>query len=73
VQELAVDSPFRIRPSVAENDASALATDIPALDQDPFSAAFRQSPLKPARLAVVRRASAVVTENVRDRRCTAPR
>ena len=44
-QELAEASPFRAREFIAGKDAVTLATDILALDQDAFSAAFRRSPV----------------------------
>ena len=47
-QELADDSPFRARPFLDGKDAATLATDILALDQEQFSAAFRKSPAQPA-------------------------
>ena len=58
--ELAEDSPFRAREFVAGKDAATLATDILALDQDAFSAAFRKSPMKRAKLRGLRRNAAVV-------------
>ena len=63
-QELAEDSPFTARAFIAGKDAVALARDILALDQDAFSAAFRKSPMKRAKLAGLRRNSAVVLTNV---------
>ena len=67
-QELAEDSPFRAREFIAGKDAvtlatDILATDILALDQAQFSAAFRKSPMKRAKLAGLRRNAAVVLEN----------
>jgi epoxyqueuosine reductase len=62
-QELADDSPFRAREFIAGKDAATLATDILALDQDAFSAAFRKSPMKRAKLAGLRRNAAVVLGN----------
>ena len=41
-----------------------LATDILALDQEQFSAAFRKSPMKRAKLAGLRRNAVVVLGNV---------
>ena len=58
--ELAEDSPFRAREFVAGKDAATLATDILALDHDAFSAAFRKSPMKRAKLAGLQRNAAVV-------------
>ena len=62
-QELAEDSPFRARMFVAGKDAVTLATNIMALDQDAFSAAFRKSPMKRAKLAGLRRNATVVRDN----------
>ena len=62
-QALAEDSPFRAREFVAGKDAVTLATDILALDQDAFIAAFRNSPMKRAKLAGLRRNAAVVLRN----------
>ncbi len=62
-QELADDSPFRARELIAEKDAVTLATDILTLDQETFSAAFRKSPMKRAKLASLRRNAAIVLEN----------
>ena len=44
-EALAEDSPFRAREFIAGKDAEMLATDILALDQEQFSAAFRKSPM----------------------------
>ena len=62
-QELAEDSPFAARDFVRGKDAVTLATNIMALDQDAFSAAFRKSPMKRAKLAGLRRNAAVVRDN----------
>jgi len=64
-QALAVGSPFAAREFVAGKDAVTLATDILALDQEQFSATFRKSPMKRARLAGLRRNASVVLANVR--------
>ena len=66
-EELAEDSPFRAREFIAGKDAVTLATDILALDQEQFSAAFRKSPMKRAKLAGLRRNAAVVLDNLQDR------
>jgi epoxyqueuosine reductase len=63
-QELADDSPFRAREFIAGKDAVTLATDILALDQAAFSAAFRKSPMKRAKLAGLRRNAVVVLGNL---------
>jgi epoxyqueuosine reductase len=62
-QELAEDSPFRARDFIAGKDSVTLAQDILALDQDAFSAAFRKSPMKRAKLAGLKRNAAVALEN----------
>jgi epoxyqueuosine reductase len=62
-QELADDSPFRAREFIAGKDAVTLATDILALDQEAFSAAFRKSPMKRAKLAGLRQNAVVVLNN----------
>ena len=62
-QALADDSPFKAREFIAGKDAVTLATDILALDQDAFSAEFRKSPMKRAKLAGLRRNAAIVLEN----------
>ena len=63
-QELAEDSPFRARPFLDGKDAVTLATDIVALDQEAFSAAFRKSPMKRAKMVGLRRNAVVVLSNV---------
>ena len=65
-QELAEESPFRAREFIAGKDAVTLASDILALDQEQFSATFRKSPMKRARLAGLRRNAAVMLDNLRD-------
>ena len=60
---LADGSPFAAREFIRGKDAVTLATDILALDQDAFSAAFRKSPMKRAKLAGLRRNAAVVLTN----------
>ena len=62
-QALADDSPFRAREFVAGKDAVTLAREILALDKDAFSAAFRKSPMKRAKLAGLQRNAAVVLGN----------
>ena len=63
-QALADDSPFPARPFLDGKDAVTLATDILALDHEQFSAAFRKSPMKRAKLAGLRRNAVVVLGNV---------
>ena len=60
---LADDAPFRARAFLDGKDAVTLATDILALNQESFSAAFRKSPMKRAKLAGLRRNAAVVLAN----------
>ena len=62
-QELAEASPFRAREFIAGKDAVTLATDILALDQDAFNAAFRKSPMKRAKLAGLNRNATVLLKN----------
>ena len=62
-QALAEDSPFQAREFIAGKDAVTLATDILALDQGAFSAVFRKSPMKRAKLAGLRRNAVVVRAN----------
>ena len=63
-QELADDSPFRARPFLDGKDAVTLATNILALDEEAFSAAFRKSPMKRAKLVGLKRNAVVVLTNV---------
>jgi epoxyqueuosine reductase len=63
-QELADDSPFRAREFLAGKDSLTLAREILALDQEAFSAAFRRSPMKRAKLAGLRRNATLVLRNV---------
>ena len=62
-QALAEDSPFRAREFVAAKDAATLARDILALDQEAFSAAFRKSPMKRAKLRGMQRHAIVALTN----------
>jgi epoxyqueuosine reductase len=64
---LADGSPFAAREFIAGKDAVTLARDILALDQEQFSAAFRKSPMKRAKLAGLRRNAAVVLTNNAER------
>ena len=63
-QALAEASPFRAREFIAGNDSVTLATAILALDQDAFSAAFRKSPMKRAKLRGLQRNASVVSTNL---------
>jgi epoxyqueuosine reductase len=60
---LAEQSPFRARDFIAGKDAATLARDILALDQEQFSAVFRKSPMKRAKLAGLKRNAAAVLRN----------
>ena len=55
---------FAAREAVAGKDARALARDILSMTQEEFSAAFRGSPMKRARLRGLKRNAAVVLGNV---------
>ena len=63
-QALAEESPFRAREFVAGTDAVTLSSDILALDQEAFSAAFRTSPMTRAKLRGLQRNAALVITNV---------
>ena len=58
------ESPFTPREFLRDKDASTLATDLLQLSQEDFSAAFRKSPMKRAKLAGLQRNAAVVLGNV---------
>jgi epoxyqueuosine reductase len=62
-QELAADSPFKARSFLDGKDAVTLAADILALDQEQFSAAFRKSPMKRAKVRGLQRNARVVIAN----------
>jgi len=64
---LADGSPFAAREFIAGKDAVTLATDILALDQEAFSAAFRKSPMKRAKLRGLQRNAAAVLGNSSER------
>ncbi len=66
-QQLAEDSPFQARVFIDGKDAMTLATDILALDQEQFSASFRKSPMKRAKLTGLQRNAAVVLTNEAER------
>ena len=63
-QALAEGSPFSALEFIAGKDAVTLATDILALDHEAFGAAFRNSPMKRAKLAGLRRNAVVVRKNL---------
>jgi epoxyqueuosine reductase QueG len=58
------DSPYASREVLAGRDARQLARDMLGMTQAEFSAAFRGSPMKRAKLRGLRRNAAVVLGNV---------
>ncbi|MHB1263818.1 MAG: tRNA epoxyqueuosine(34) reductase QueG [Gemmatimonadaceae bacterium] len=62
-RELSEDSPFRPSSAVAGMDARSMALKLLAMSQSEFSAAFKGSPMKRAKLAGLRRNAAVVLGN----------
>lgn len=58
------DSPFAPREFLTGKDARTLAKDLLQLSQEEFSAAFRRSPMKRAKLRGLQRNAAVVLRNV---------
>lgn len=62
-RSLADDSPFQPREVLAGRDARALARAILQMSQEEFSAAFRKSPMKRAKLRGLKRNAAVVLGN----------
>ena len=63
-QELPDDSPFEAREALAGRDARRLARELLMMTQEEFSAAFRNSPMKRAKLSGLKRNAAVVLGNV---------
>jgi len=61
---LADDSPFAARAFVAGKDSRTLARELLAMSQVEFSAAFKGSPMKRAKLRGLQRNAAVVLGNV---------
>ncbi|HYW31549.1 MAG TPA: hypothetical protein VE869_08590 [Gemmatimonas sp.] len=55
---------FGARPAVAEKDARTLARDLLQMSQAEFSAAFKHSPMKRAKLRGLQRNAVVVLGNV---------
>ncbi len=55
---------FAPRPAIAGRDARALASDIAAMDDESFRTAFKDSPMKRAKLRGLKRNAAVVLDNV---------
>jgi len=62
-QELAAGSPFAAREFIAGKDAVTLSRELLAMSQAEFSAAFKGSPMKRAKLAGLKRNASVVLEN----------
>ncbi|HEU5174028.1 MAG TPA: tRNA epoxyqueuosine(34) reductase QueG [Gemmatimonadaceae bacterium] len=63
-RELADDSPFKPREVLRGKDARTLARELLAMSQEEFSAAFRKSPMKRAKLRGLKRNAVVVLGNV---------
>jgi len=63
-QSLAADSPFQPRAAIAGRDARTLARELLAMTQEEFSAAFKGSPMKRAKLRGLKRNAAVVLANI---------
>ena len=63
-QELPDDSPFEAREALAGKDARRLARELLMMTQEEFSAAFKNSPMKRAKLSGLKRNAAVVLGNV---------
>jgi epoxyqueuosine reductase len=61
---LAPDSPFQPRAALAAKDAQRLASELLAMSQEEFSAAFKGSPMKRAKLRGLQRNAAVVLGNI---------
>ena len=61
---LATDSPFQPRAAIAGRDARTLARELLAMTQEEFSAAFKGSPMKRAKLHGLQRNAAVVLGNI---------
>ena len=58
------ESPFVARSALGARDARTLAREILAMDQGAFSTAFKESPMKRAKLRGLKRNAAVVLGNV---------
>ena len=63
-QALAVGSPFAAREFIAGKDAVTLSRELLAMSQAEFSAAFKGSPMKRAKLRGLKRNASVVLGNV---------
>jgi epoxyqueuosine reductase len=63
-RELPADSPFAPRAAIAGRDAPTFAREILAMTQEEFSVAFKNSPMKRAKLRGLKRNAAVVLGNI---------
>jgi epoxyqueuosine reductase QueG len=63
-KELPSDSPYQPREALAGKDARTLAREVLMMTQEQFSAAFKNSPMKRAKLRGLKRNAAVVLGNV---------
>ena len=61
----ATEGAFDVREVIADKDARTLAEDLLAMSQEEFSAAFRKSPMKRAKLAGLQRNARVMLANSR--------
>jgi epoxyqueuosine reductase len=59
----ATESAFAARDVIAEKDARTLTEELIAMSQEEFSAAFRKSPMKRAKLAGLQRNARVVLDD----------
>jgi epoxyqueuosine reductase QueG len=59
-RQLTASSPFQPRAAISGKDARTLARELLAMSQDEFSAAFKNSPMKRAKLGGLKRNAAVV-------------
>jgi epoxyqueuosine reductase QueG len=59
----ATESAYAAREVIAGKDARTLATELLAMSQEEFSAAFRKSPVKRAKVAGLQRNARVVLAN----------
>ena len=60
----ATEDAFVAREVIAGKDARTLASEVLSMSQEEFSAAFRKSPVKRAKLAGLQRNAAVVLANL---------
>ena len=58
------ESPFQPRAAIASKDARTLARELLAMSQEEFSASFKNSPMKRAKLRGLERNAAVVLGNI---------